>query len=222
VRAAAIVEPRNNETNFEQRGATRRYQRCDHAERSPSRLAGHVPARDLVAPRKPQQRACREKQDRRNDVHGAHSCSKAVRSHHNCRKQAIALFDLTMSEIGYFNSYAVGKDVGAFRLTQSSEIPNPAEAVSRLMPIEGYKARWGNARRWGSFKTAPTSKRPMIHVSQRNARSHGSMTRGLVFQRRAMTASIPIMTNGSMAEIANNPSNMSFASGLTIHHFTPR
>jgi len=122
----------------------------------------------------------------------------------------------------YFNNYAVGKDAGVFRLTQSSEIPNPAEAVSRLMPIEGYKARWGNARRWGYAKTAPTSKRPMIHVSQRNARSHGSVTRGLVFQRRAMTASIPIVTNGSTAEIANSPSNMSFASGLIIHHFTPR
>jgi hypothetical protein len=121
-----------------------------------------------------------------------------------------------------FNSYTVGKDAGAFRLTQSSEIPNPAEAVSRLMPIEGYKERWGNARRWGYANTAATSERPMSHVSQRNARNHGSVTRGLVFQKRAMTASTPIVTNGSAAEIANNPSNTSFASGLIIHHFTPR
>jgi hypothetical protein len=70
---------------------------------------------------------------------------------------ASSLLKSIVAEIGYFDNYTVGKDAGAFRLTQSSEIPNPAAAVSRLMPIEGYKARWGNARRWGYANTAATS-----------------------------------------------------------------
>jgi hypothetical protein len=91
------------------------------------------------------------------------------------------------------------------------------------MPIEGYKARWGNARRWGYANTAATSERPMSHVSQRNARSHGSVTRGLVFQKRAMTASTPIVTNGSAAEIANNPNSPLYAEiGLTTKDGTDR
>ncbi len=80
-----------------------------------------------------------------------------------------------------------------------------------LMPIGKQKKSLWDAT------AAKVSGRPMSHATQRNARSHGSARPRLAFQKRAMTASTPIMTNGDAATIANTPINMSFASGFIFN-----
>jgi hypothetical protein len=121
----------------------------------------------------------------------------------------------------FFNNYATellgdsgGRDSGASRrFTHCSEIANPGEALTMLMPMKTQKV---GKNLWDTNATDATAL-PTSHPTQRIVRSHGSVGRRLTFQKRAMAASTPIVTNGNAAPTANTPISMSFVSEAMLY-----
>jgi len=108
-----------------------------------------------------------------------------------------------------------GRDSGAFRrFTHCSEIANPAEALTMLMPIKNQKV----GKNLWDINTTEATALPTSHPTQRIVRSHGSVGHRLTFQKRAITASTPIVINGKAAPIANIPPRISFVLKAIVHH----
>jgi hypothetical protein len=75
-----------------------------------------------------------------------------------------------------------------------------------LMPIKNQKL----GKNLWDINAADATALPTSQPTQRIVRSHGSVGHRLTFQKRAITASMPIVTNGNAAPIANIPPSISF------------